>query len=75
MWAILGEHTRDLLTLDGRPIVHTNRAEMEWLLPGARVVLVTPQDLARRSPLPPLQLKDHPDLAGLSWPLRREEFR
>lgn len=75
LFALLGGHCRDLLTLGGRPIVHTNREEMQWLLPDARVVPVTDRDLARRSPLPPLRLRDHPDLAGVSWPLDRREFR
>lgn len=75
LYGLYGQHCRDLLTLDGRPIVHTNRAEMEWLMPDARVVPVTEGDLRKRSPLPPLPLREHPDLQGVSWPLRVEEFR
>lgn len=74
-YALRGPSTRDLLTYRGRPIVHDSRAEMQWLMPNATVVVVTEADLRARSPLPPLQLKDHPDLAAVRWPLRREDFR
>lgn len=75
MFALVGETTHDLLTFEGRPIVHDNRAELEWLLPRARVVPVTDRDLKTRSPFPPLPLREHPGLCHLSWPLDRTEFR
>lgn len=75
MWALFGRVTHDLLTLGGRVIVHDNRAELEWICPRARVVRVTDRDLVQRSPLPPLPLPQHPALAGVSWPLKRSEWR
>lgn len=75
MFALFGEVTRDLLTLGGRVIVHDDRAELEWICPRARVVRVTERDVHTRSPLPPLPLRDHPGLAGVSWPLNRAEWR
>lgn len=75
LFAIYGRQTKDILTWGGQPIVHTNRYEMEWLMPGAIVVQVTERDLRDRSPLPPLRLRDHPGLAHLTWPLRREDFQ
>jgi hypothetical protein len=75
MYALYGPATQDLLTLDGRVIVHNNRSELEWVCPRARVVRVTERDLAQRSPLPPLPLPQHPALAGLSWPIERSEWR
>lgn len=74
-YAMVGAVTGDLLTLGGRPIVHTDRAEAEWVVPRARWVPVTDRDLDARSPLPPLRLQDHPALEGLTWPLNREDFR
>jgi len=74
-YALYGEHSRDLLTLDGRVIVHDNRDEMQFLLPNARVVPVTEADLRARSPLPVLPLREHPGLGHLSWPLKRGDFR
>lgn len=74
IYAIHGAGSGDLLTYQGRPIIHDSREEMEWLLPDARVVAVTEQDLRRRSPLPPLQLRDHPSLSHIRWPLDRSQF-
>lgn len=77
MFALYGPQTQDLLTYEGRPLVHDSREELEWLLPGSRVVPVTLGDLRRRSPLGAIWLKDHPDIKalGVSFPLRREEWR
>lgn len=75
MYALYGEATRDILTKDGRPIVHGNRDEMQFLFPNAKVVPVTEADLRARSPLPPLELRNHPDLLHMTWPLDRGDFR
>lgn len=76
LYALVGMVTDDLLTYHGRPIVHTDRAELEYLIDTSktRVVAVTARDLAQRSPAAPLLLRDHPGLAHLTWPLRREDF-
>lgn len=74
LYGLRGPVTCDLLTFGGRPIVHTNREELEWLLPDAHVVPVTERDLRARSPLPPMPLPEHPALAGLTWPLDRAQF-
>lgn len=75
MYAIYGQRSADLLTFEGRVIVHDNRGELEFLLPRSRVVRVTAADVRRRSPLPPLQLRDHPGLSHLRWPLTRDQFQ
>lgn len=77
MWAVYGAHTQDILTHRGRPLVHNNLAELEYVLPGVRAVRVTVGDLRARSPLPVLWLKDHPDIisAGITFPLDRKVFR
>lgn len=69
-YAYVGSHTGELLSLNSAVIVHGDRTEMEWLCPGARVVRLTSGDLG----VPTMQLRDHPDLQHLSFPLRREEF-
>ncbi|GIH26071.1 hypothetical protein Aph01nite_43810 [Acrocarpospora phusangensis] len=58
----------ELLTFGGQVLVHDNRGELEYLLPGARVV---PYD----GDLPTLPIRDHPSMASVQWPLRREDFR
>ncbi len=70
-WALEGPVTRDLLTWGGRVIVHDSLAELEWLLDGVRIV---------RCPaaIPPEQvigLRWLPQYEGVSWPLRRSEWR
>lgn len=74
-YALWGDHTRDILTVGGRPIVHDDRAEMEFLFPNSRVVPVSDADLAARSPLPPLPLPECPGMEPVRFPLRREDFR
>lgn len=69
-YALVGPVSGDLLTLGGRVIVHDNRAEMEFLLPSARVVRVTDGDLG-----PTLPLREHPGLSHVTWPLDPKEFR
>lgn len=75
VYALWGEVTRDILTLNGRPIVHGNREEMQFIFPRAKVVPVTEADLKARSPLPALELRDHPDMQQITWPLDRGDFR
>lgn len=70
-YAVVGARSGDLLTYRGAVIVHNDRAEMEWLLPGSKVVRVTDGDLGA----PVLQLRDHPDCRHITFPLRREDFR
>jgi hypothetical protein len=75
MYALFGLVSRDILTYQGRPLVHHDRLELEFLFPASRVVPVTDRDLAARSPLPPMPIAEHPDMAGVSWPLDPTEFR
>lgn len=74
LYALYGEQTGDILTKDGRPIVHGSRTELEWLFPRSRVVAVTDADLAARSPLPPIPLAEVPGMEPVRFPLRREDF-
>ncbi len=68
LWA-LKTITGDVFTYGGRVLVHDNRAELEWLFPYRDTVDVT------ESVLPKLSIKEHPQCASLTWPLRREDFR
>jgi hypothetical protein len=74
-YALWGPVSRDILTYQGRPLVHHDRAELEYLFPRSRVVPMTDADLAARSPLPPMPVKDHPDMSVVAWPLDRKDFR
>ncbi|MER7814546.1 hypothetical protein [Streptomyces sp. NPDC096153] len=70
-WALEGPVSRDLLTWRGRVIVHNSRPELEFLIAGARIV-PCPRDIP---PEQTIALRHHPSFDGVTWPLRREEFR
>jgi hypothetical protein len=62
-------HRGEGFSLDGALLVHHDRAELEFLFPSNTVAEVT------GTTLPTRPWKDHPDMAGITWPLRREDFR
>lgn len=70
-YGLYGEHSRTLLTYGGRIVFHTNRAELEFLCPFTRIVEV-PKDIPEGQTL---HISHHPRYEGISFPLRREEFR
>lgn len=61
----------ELFTLNGLLLVHENREEIEWLLPGYLAVDVT------NTELPTLAWADHPGIkgAGITFPLDKNDFR
>jgi hypothetical protein len=69
-YALVGAVTGELLTYQGAVICHPNQHELAWLVPNARVV-----ELPGIVGLPLMWLKDHPDMAAVSWPLTKEQFR
>lgn len=69
MYGIKGRSTGQLLSYQGMAIVHDNRGEMEFLFPAERVI---PVALAYGSFI---MLRNHPDMAPVKWPLRKEDFR
>lgn len=68
LWAIK-TLAGDVFTLGGKVIVHGNRAELEFLFPHRQFA-----DM-ECSALPMMRLWDHPDMAGIRFPLHREDFR
>lgn len=72
-YAMVGAISGELLTYRGKVLVHNDRAEMEYLFPNrdrTRVIRITDGDLGQ----PTMLLRDHPALASVVWPLRREDF-
>lgn len=69
LYGLVGRTTHDWLSYQGRVIVHHDKAEMAYLVPGTRVERIT------SDPGPIMQLRDHPDLASVVWPLTKEQFR
>jgi hypothetical protein len=68
LWA-LETATGDVFTRRGAILVHDNREELEFLFPGRRAKEVT------GTRLPTARWRDHPDMASVRWPLRREDFQ
>lgn len=71
-YALQGALSRDLLTWNGRILVHDNAAEMEFLFTGDVRVIDCPRDIP---PDQTLQIRFHPQLASVTWPLTKEQFR
>jgi hypothetical protein len=69
-YGLVGGTSGQLLTYRGAVIVHDDRAELEWLVPNTRTVRLTDGDIGQ----PWIPLRQHPDLAAVRWPLRREDF-
>lgn len=80
MWAMEGETTHELLTYQGRIIVHPSRAELEFLVPAGvhryvELLGSSAEEVAHRYGRPAVLLKDHPDMNAVTWPLDRGRFR
>ena len=71
-YALQGTTSRDLLTWNGRVLVHHDKAEMEFLFAGDVQVIPCPRDIP---PEQTLQIRYHPQLASVTWPLDRRNFR
>lgn len=70
-YALVGQVSRELLSYEGQVMVHPDRGELEWLFPGLQTAPVDPETLGR----PVMRLQDHPDMAAVTWPLDRRDFR
>lgn len=71
-YALQGTTSRDLLTWGGRVLVHDSRAELEFLFAGDVRVTECPRDIP---PEQTLDIRHHPQLAAVTWPLDPEDFR
>lgn len=69
LWALKSTCSPGVLTYGGEVLVHENRAELEFLFPHRETVDVS------NTVLPKMPIKNHPELTGFRWPLRREDFR
>lgn len=74
-FALYGTNSRQMLTYNGLIITHHNRAQMEFMHPGTRVVEV-PSDIPESQCIP---LALHPDYATVQFDgngdLDRNQFR
>lgn len=61
----------ELLTWNGRVIVHTSRGELEFLLAGDVRVVDCPRSIP---PEQTIELRHHPQFSHHHFPLRREDY-
>lgn len=71
LYALVGSLTNELLTYQGAVITHDSEAELQFLVPGVRVIALPRADLGR----PLMRFRDHPSMAAVQWPLQKEDFR
>ncbi len=71
MYVVIGSISNEILTYHGHVLVHDNKEDLEWLIPGHRVVRLPQADIGRSM----MYWKDHPDLAAVKWPLDKRDFR
>lgn len=70
-YGLYGDVSRDWLTFGGRILWHTDPAEMAYLVPLGATVREIPRDIPDDLMMP---LRDHPQMAAVTWPLRRADF-
>lgn len=62
----------ELLSWNGRVIVHNSRGELEFLLTGDIRIVDCPRSIP---PEQTIELRFHPQFSHRSFPLRREAYR
>jgi len=75
-FGLYGETSRSLLTFGGRILVHHDKAQMEYLHPGAKVVEVPPNIPGEQC----MSIREHPQHCSVQWTADgdiagREQFR
>lgn len=70
-YAMVGENSKELLSLGGLVLVHHDPAELEFLFAGMRVIRC-PSSVPDGLTMP---VAAHPALAAVTWPLSKEQFR
>jgi hypothetical protein len=71
-YGLVGERSRELLTHGGRVLWHTDAAELGYLVPVGAGTTELPPDIPAAETL---HISQHPQMAAVSWPLNRRDFR
>lgn len=71
-YALQGANSRDLLTWNGRVLIHDNAAELEFLVAGDVAIVPCPNSIPADQTL---SIRHHPQFAAVTWPLNRQDFR
>lgn len=72
-YGAVGLISGELLSFHGSVLVHDSKEELEFLLRNVRVVSL-PRDLDTLG-RPVMSIREHPNMRGVRFPLRREDFR
>ncbi len=72
-YALRGVSTKELISFQGRVLVHDNVRELEWVFRGPVEVIQISARFASERPV--MRLKDHPDMASCTWPLNQADFK
>lgn len=70
-FALVGAISNELLTYQGYVITHTDKAELEFLVVGAKVI-ECPGSIPQEERLP---LPQHPDFLHYRFPLSKGDFK
>lgn len=72
-YCLVGRTSGEVLTYQGRVLVHDNKSELEYLFPNERVIAVPPLYAADLT----LEIQQHPDMANVAFPLAQNmgQFR
>jgi len=65
IYVIVGQKTGEPLTYKGQVIVHTSKAEFEYLFPESRIEPAPGWVLSS----PTIKLEDHPDMNAVQFPI------
>lgn len=73
IYVLVGKRTNEPLSYQGQIIVHSSKAELEYLFPETRVEPAPGYVLTS----PTMQLKDHPDMNAVQFPIAEhmDQFR
>ncbi len=69
LYALWGDRSQTWITYLGKVLVHGDRAELEFLFPTFKVVPFVGQTGQT------MQIRDHPQMAPVRWPLDRRDFK
>jgi len=70
-YAMVGAASHELITYQGKVLVHEDRGELEFIMAGVKVI-ECPDSVPWENRYP---IRLHPDLASYQWPLKKSDFR
>lgn len=72
LFALKGDVSKELISFNGKVLVHESKEEMKYLFPFGATVVSCPDYI---KPEEMLSIRNHPDMAAVRWPLDKKDFR